>query len=282
MKKHFSTFCFLLYAIISFGQLHDNTWVIGYQSGWGIKFGHSILNFKDGSLNIDTTTIVGQAFQDNNSSFSSEAGKLMAFFDGFDIRDGSYAILKNGGGLNVDIEKFIYSLSDDDLPRGSIFLPYPGHPDSCILFYMSQREYTKPNGHVDLVSSDLSFAVINTKANGGLGQVVNNQISFIHDTLDYGRLSAVKHANGQDWWMLVQERNTNQFYTLLINSIGVRLIGKQSVSLTLVDEAIVSTRRMGRNAWYMVAKISRQLGLKSMSLTLTAAQGCSPTSPNTR
>lgn len=215
--------------------MHDNTWVIGYQGNVSIRFGFSLLTFSEGALKIDTANIPNVDSQDNNSSFSNSSGDLTAFFYGFDIRDRSYGILQNGGGLNVEVIKFIYSLSDDDLPRGSIFLPYPGHSDSCFLFYMSQQFLEKPNGQAYIVCSDLSFAVINTKANNGLGQVVNNQISFIHDTLDYGRLSAVKHANGRDWWMLVQERNTNRFYTLLIDPKGVHLTGKQSVSSLLVD-----------------------------------------------
>jgi PKD repeat protein len=228
MKKAFTTGLLLFCVSWVFGQLHDNTWVIGYQGGTSAKFGFSILTFSDGRLKIDSTRILGLDSDDNNSSFSSLSGDLVAFFYGFDILDRSYGILKNGGGLNVDIEKFIYSLSDDDLPQGSIFLPYSGHPDSCILFYMSQREYTKPNGQIYLVSSDLSFVVINTQANNGLGQVVNNSVSFIHDTLQYGQLSAVKHANGRDWWVLVKERDTNRFYTLLISPEGVKWTGKQS------------------------------------------------------
>lgn len=217
------------------GQMHDNTWVIGYQGGTSEEYGLSILTFRDGSLNIDTMSVFWSGFEGNNSAFSDAEGRFFAFFNGVDIRDASFGFMENGSGLDVEIVPSDLYLSKEILPQGSIFLPYPGHPDSVLLLYQGWGILSLPNGLIDVASLDLSFATIDAKANGGLGKVVRYDLSFIHDTIQYGRLTAVKHANGRDWWMLVQERNTNRFYTVLIDPNGVHQLGTQSVDFPIPD-----------------------------------------------
>ena len=39
---------------------------------------------------------------------------------------------------------------------------------------------------------------------------------IVSDTLNYGFLTATKHANGRDWWIIVHKYNNNKFYTLLL------------------------------------------------------------------
>ncbi|MCE7923704.1 MAG: hypothetical protein DYG98_11655 [Haliscomenobacteraceae bacterium CHB4] len=60
-------------------QLHDNTWILGYP-GNGAIYGHSILTFTDGSLEIDSNSILKDIdFPQNNSAFSHEDGGCSLF-----------------------------------------------------------------------------------------------------------------------------------------------------------------------------------------------------------
>lgn len=36
-----------------------------------------------------------------------------------------------------------------------------------------------------------------------------------------GEMNAVKHANGEDWWLIVPKRNSNQFYVFLFTKDGI-------------------------------------------------------------
>lgn len=45
----------------------------------------------------------------------------------------------------------------------------------------------------------------------------------------YGKLSACKHANGKDWWVIVLEYNTNKYHRYLLNKDGIKEIGVQAV-----------------------------------------------------
>jgi PKD domain-containing protein/type IX secretion system substrate protein len=53
---------------------------------------------------------------------------------------------------------------------------------------------------------------------------------LIEDTLAFGKLTACKHANGRDWWILVRkdERFSRDVYRLLLSPQGVFNLGKQN------------------------------------------------------
>ncbi len=221
-------------------QLHDNTWILGYP-GNGDIFGHSILTFTDGSLHIDSNSLMrDMEFPHNNSSFSSADGALFAFTNGLDIRNRTFVQdVENGGDLYEEIDPFTgYYLSYHFISQGSIFLPYPGHHDSIILLYLSERYLINNNGFVhDRISNDVTAAIINTKANNGLGKVVERKIAIVHDTLQSGKLKAVKHANGRDWWVIAICWNSNEYYRILIDPNGIHNLGTATVSIPFINGA---------------------------------------------
>ncbi|MCO6487203.1 MAG: PKD domain-containing protein [Phaeodactylibacter sp.] len=67
------------------------------------------------------------------------------------------------------------------------------------------------------------------------GQVVEKNVPIIQDTLEKGSLTAVRHANGQDWWLLDPEANTNRYYTLLFGLQGIEDIYTQALGGLVMD-----------------------------------------------
>lgn len=216
-----------------FAQLHDNTWIFGH-TGHGPLIGHSKFTFYTGSLKIDTLAYFGLEYAFNNSALSDTGGNFIASFSGDHILNKNYALMENGGRLNKEIIKDHYYLSSTDLPQGSVMLPWPDHPDSILLLYGSWILFT-PNGWADITSFGVNMAVIDAKANNGLGKVVSRDNQFIEDTIQIGRLNPVRHANGRDWWLLVSERERNRFYTILIDPKGPKIVGKQVIGFPLGD-----------------------------------------------
>jgi hypothetical protein len=234
MKKAIFTVIGLLSHLYLFSQLHDNTWILGYP-GNGDIYGHSILTFTDGSLQVDSNSLMNDMeFPHNNSSYSDEDGQLFAFFNGMDIRNKTFVQdVENGGDMYEEIDPFTgYYLSYHFISQGSIFLPFPSHKDSLILLYLSERYLIKDNGAIhDRISNDVTAAVINIKANNGLGKVVEREIAIVHDTLQSGKLKAVKHANGRDWWLVVICWNSKEYYRILINPDGIHNLGIATVDI---------------------------------------------------
>jgi gliding motility-associated-like protein len=57
-------------------------------------------------------------------------------------------------------------------------------------------------------------------ADGGLGGIVNLNNNLIPDGMD-GRLTAVKHSNGEDFWIIAHKLATNEFCVFLLTAGGI-------------------------------------------------------------
>ncbi|MBV6443744.1 MAG: hypothetical protein EPGJADBJ_05530 [Saprospiraceae bacterium] len=230
------TFTTSLLLLSTFGiraQLYDNTWLMGYQSGPvepGDNYGITILRFNDGTATVEDNSVASIEFTHNNSSFSDSLGSLLVYCNGLQIEDASYHIMQNGEELNKQISLY-QNYSDDTSPQGSIFLPWPNHPDSILLIYAG--DLFIPG--LGTSNRNLSYAVIDGKANNGLGKVVAREQPILEDTIVKGQLTSVKHANGRDWWIMIHEENTNRFYRILIDPQGVHVLGQQLVDFPMID-----------------------------------------------
>jgi hypothetical protein len=300
MRFLFFTLAGLFCHLHLFSQLHDNTWILGYP-GNGAIYGHSILTFTDGSLQIDSNSLMNDMeFPGNNSSFSMSDGELFAFTNGLDIRNRTFVQdVENGGDMYEEIDPFTgYYLSYHFLVQGSVFLTYPGHKDSLILLYMSNRYLLNNNNFVtDRVSFDVTAALIDMKGNNGLGKVVNRKVPIVHDTLVLGKLQAVRHANGRDWWIITFRRGSNKYYRILANSEGIHNLGTAEVELSIISGsggstfssdgnkyAIYTTFDNASGSWLNIFDFDRCTGLLSNQIQIKGLNrfGGLAISPNSR
>jgi hypothetical protein len=63
--------------------------------------------------------------------------------------------------------------------------------------------------------------VIDMNENNGLGKVIQKSDILVKDTLDWGMLTATRHANGRDWWLLIPKYGVNTYFRFLITPEGV-------------------------------------------------------------
>lgn len=70
-----------------------------------------------------------------------------------------------------------------------------------------------------------------------MGRVVEKNISVIKDTLTYGRITAIRHANGRDWWIMVPQFYSNQIYSFLFSDDGISSLDLQAVGETIPSGA---------------------------------------------
>jgi hypothetical protein len=213
MKKNF-LYCLLLSFPVPFwAQHHDNTLVFGYAGGHfspdDDSYGLNILTFTDGNLHLADNQTSPLFTFGTAASISDSIGNLLFYTNGIHIEDADFKSMPNGRYINPD-------WADDDIgypiPQGVLILPYPSHKEQYLVFYTSigyLNALTK--GGNGLVSAALSYAVVDMTARDGKGAVLNRKVSLLKDTLDYGKLTAVRHANGRDWWMPVVENSSNRF-----------------------------------------------------------------------
>lgn len=67
---------------------------------------------------------------------------------------------------------------------------------------------------------------------GGLGGVTSQKnIILFQDTISWG-LSACKHANGRDWWVVAIKDNTDLIYKILVTPLGISSVTTQHLNIT--------------------------------------------------
>ena len=59
------------------------------------------------------------------------------------------------------------------------------------------------------IPNELYYAIIDMNQNGGLGKVISKKNLLYKGTFGGGRITACRHANGRDWW-LVHQRFSNK------------------------------------------------------------------------
>lgn len=225
----------ILISIVNlfFGQKHDYVWLFGYDSNPDTTFfGGTKIDFNGGQPNIFYENRE-MHFDITDASICDTAGNLLFYTNGIYIANAEDEVMENGDGLNPDI--FTSSWVDVGYPlyQGVLILP---HPDSSRLYYLIHEERTGADfeGHLTLIPH-VMFTKVDMTLDNGLGAVTEKNQVILTDTLDYGKITATKHANGIDWWILIPEFESNAYYRLLLTSEGIEVVGKQFEGTTVLS-----------------------------------------------
>lgn len=209
------------------GQFHDNNWLFGFSplnNPMDSVYGTSIIDFDSQTephVYYERNSEVD--FDGLNVSMSDANGNYIFSTGGLYIEDAAFNIMQNGDSLNL------YDTSDTGyrLPQGAIALPYPEHPDKYVLFHATKTNIEEPDWGPKIIK--LYYSLIDMNENDGLGAVIQKNQLIINDTLSYGFMTACKHANGRDWWVLINKYPSNNFYKLLLDENGVHINDVQPV-----------------------------------------------------
>ncbi|MEN8224375.1 MAG: gliding motility-associated C-terminal domain-containing protein [Bacteroidota bacterium] len=94
-----------------------------------------------------------------------------------------------------------------------IILPKPDDPSRYFVFTSdSYRNLNEDKG--------LNYTVLTVDTYTGIGGANTLNINLIPDKMD-GRLTAVKHANGKDYWLISHRWESNEFCTFRVTAGGV-------------------------------------------------------------
>jgi len=206
-------------------QKHDYNWVMGYDSHLGFPDKEGVfINFNEIPFLPEYKPI--QLFiRQSNASISDSNGTLLFYTNGCAISNDSNVIIQNGAGLNPG------AVSDAQCDWGytagaqsCLALPFPNVDSFFILLHKSIIYIYEPEFRV--LTDKLYCTTINT--NSPIKAIEKNTI-LVSDTLDAGQLTAVKHANGIDWWIITPEYLTKSYYILSLTSSGIEIVAQQQI-----------------------------------------------------
>jgi hypothetical protein len=220
MKKIILIIAVCLLNLIVVAQKHDNTWVVGRSTKFGPiqGFGLSILDFSDLSK-IKVPTKSNMDFDETLASISDKTGKLAFYTNGQLVENFEHDTLKNG----VFFENQTYGWT---IHQGAMILPYPQKDSLYMVLYQASGFLPGTN---EYGIKKFYYATVDMSKNGGKGEVTEKSKSVFNFIPAYGKLNAVKHGNGVDWWILLLEYKTNRFYRYILSKDGLKYEGIQNI-----------------------------------------------------
>jgi len=216
MKKILLLFL-LLISISLFSQKHDYHWILGGECDTiNIEHLASEMNFNaDTLLPIPNPSIYFTLYTNN----------------GNDISNWKHELMENGEGLSNE-----GNCSGQFTTQGILALPFPEQENQYILLSTTIDAIEITPDVFVIIMDELFYNKIDMTANKGEGKLTVKQELLTDDTIaSTGNLTACKHANGRDWWVLAFKANSKEYYRYLFTPNGI-----ESIDLLEVDLPVIS------------------------------------------
>ena len=204
-------FMFFFGSQIIHAQLLDNYWLMGYMTG-GIR---TTLDMRDTNISISLSNR-NMIMDESNSSISDSAGNLLFYTNGIYIANSLDDTLANSRDFNPGTLTNSWINWGFPFSQATLIIPFPEHSNLYYLFHESGEPAIN-----SIQPMNLRYSIIDMNRNNGLGEVIEKNISLLEDTLYAGELTAVKHANGRDWWVITHRYQSDLYFSFLITNDSI-------------------------------------------------------------
>ncbi|HPH82429.1 MAG TPA: SprB repeat-containing protein, partial [Flavobacteriales bacterium] len=186
---------FAVLAILVFGSSSQAQQERFYNWYFGTKAG---VSFASGSpvavTNGQMVTTEGCA------SMSDASGNLMFYTDGISVWNSNHLVMTNGTGL----------MGHASSTQSGIIVQKPN--SNSIYYIFTADADVGPNG--------IRYSEVNMSLSGGLGAVTATK-NVLLQTPSCEKLTAVRHCNNRDIWIVSHDWNSNGFRAWLVSPTGV-------------------------------------------------------------
>jgi WD40 repeat protein len=192
----FLVIIFLTLSVLSFAQNQANIWYFGNHAG---------IDFNSGSpVPLSNSQVyLESGHAEGTSVICDNSGNLLFYTNGQKVWNQNHVIMENGDSL----------MGSFSATQSSLILPLPGSDRYFYLFTLDDFNNNLQNG--------FRYSVIDMCLDNGLGEVVKDQKNIL--VLDGAgeKMTAVKHQNGTDYWVIVHKYYSNEFYAYQLSSGGI-------------------------------------------------------------
>ena len=211
--KYSTTILILMSLLCSniYAQKHDYNWLIGYVTVTQETANRNGMRIDFNGDQVQATIFTKeQYFYLTNLAYSDAEGALQLYSPGCAFFDENGVLFENGSDIHAG-PFFCDGDSDSDYPADQGMLALPtSDPDIVSVFY-----------NEEIIGQDTSGVYIYVNVLKALLDIRQNIVlskkETLLDSLSGNILSATKHANGQDWWIINQDYFTNEYKCLLIS-----------------------------------------------------------------
>ncbi|MBX2929092.1 MAG: hypothetical protein KF852_14740 [Saprospiraceae bacterium] len=220
--------CFFLY-VLQAQDKYDYVWPNGYVSDTSLNNpaifqGGSLMDFNKSPLELSYFRI--PLWLRAYTSICDKNGQLLFYTNGCQVINREHRLMENGGGLiggnnpNNNCSSHSYSSAQGELALP----PFPGTPDLYFIFHLSTLLDHPPY----YIIRDLQLTTVDASAENGLGRVIEKNRVIFHGYFA-DQLTAVRHANGRDWWIVAPKMLSNTYFIWLFTPQGLQGPMEQSI-----------------------------------------------------
>ena len=180
---------FFIFSFVNiYSQEEANYWYFGENAGITFINGEpeAVL---DGSLDN----------MEGVSAISNSAGELLFYTNGKCVWNKKHTIMKNGFGLT----------GHNSATQSGVIVPKPG--SNKVFYIFTVDEIGGSNG--------FRYSVVDVTKENGYGEITEKNILLHVPTTE--KVTAVRHNNNKDIWVISHQWNTNAFYAYLVTEQGV-------------------------------------------------------------
>ena len=224
--------CLILTSIFFFvghliSQNEGYIWVTGHDSYTSnANFGGITINFNNDTLIVSKEDRYMDFGSGVSAGICSPNGQLLVYSNGCTIANSENLMVENGDSINFGD---VFSIQCDPTEnsgytsgtQSAIMLPLPG---SGNLIYLFHKRIFYSFNPFDVRSKDLLYSIIEVSANNDLGKVITKNQIACQDSFAFGDMTAVRHANGEDWWLVSPGDRNNKYFIFKFDAAGISLI----------------------------------------------------------
>ncbi len=183
------------------------------------------------SLNIRVDSVKKFGLLFTGASICDRNGNLKSYSNGCFISNSKYDIMENGEGINPGntgqqtCAADFYAAGE----QGALFIP---DPSDSLKYYLIHASLVLQNSPLKVWVDALRFSIIDMRFNNGLGKVIEKNTVIINDSTTLADISAVKHTNNHDWWIIVKKYFVGSYDKFLLTDNGINFINNQQIGDT--------------------------------------------------
>ncbi len=186
----------LLFVAIAFATQN----LLAQKESWNWYFGNNAgVSFSSGSPVALTNGAL--LTHEGVATISDNSGTLLFYTDGITVYNASHLTMANGTGLE----------GDPSATQAAIIVQRPLSSTEFYIFTMDDAAG----------SSGLRYSIVDMTLNAGLGGVTSKNILVYASAKE--KVTSVKHANGTDFWIIVNSSATDDIRAFQLTSSGVNM-----------------------------------------------------------
>lgn len=179
---------FFMSSLVALAQGERANWYFGKGAG---------INFSEGEPKAVTN---GRLHTEEGSAvLSDKDGNLLLYTNGITVWNRNHRVMPNGNGL----------MGGKSSTQSALILPKPGTDSTYYIFTTD----------IQAQSNGLRYSIVDMTKQDGNGDIVSRNNFLIAPTTE--KLTAVRHSNNKDWWVIAHRWNSNGYMAFLVSEDGV-------------------------------------------------------------